>query len=66
MLARTPSALLLVQLDDLVGAVEQANLPGTVDEHPNWRRRCPLAVDAVARDPFARQLLEAVRAERPG
>ncbi len=66
MLARSPSALLLVQLDDLVGAVEQANLPGTVDAHPNWRRRCPLAVDEVARDPFARQLLEAVRAERPG
>lgn len=66
MLGRTPSALLLVQLDDLVGAVEQANLPGTVDEHPNWRRRCPLAVEAVARDPLARRLLEAVRAERPG
>lgn len=66
MLARTPSALLLVQLDDLAGAVEQANLPGTVDEHPNWRRRCPLAVETLARDLFARQLLEAVRAERPG
>jgi 4-alpha-glucanotransferase len=66
MLARSRCALLLVQLDDLAGAVDQANLPGTVDEHPNWRRRCPLAVEAIASDPFARALLEAVRAERPG
>ncbi len=66
MLARSPAALVLVQLDDLVGAVEQANLPGTVDEHPNWRRRCPLSVETVAGDPFARALLAALRAERPG
>ncbi len=66
MLARSPAALVLVQLDDLAGAVEQANLPGTVDEHPNWRRRCPLSVEAIARDPFTRALLAAMRAERSG
>lgn len=64
MLARSPAALLSVQLDDLSGALEQANLPGTIDEHPNWRRRCRLAIEAIASDAFARALLEAARAER--
>ena len=26
---------------------EQPNIPGTVDEHPNWRRRMPGATDAL-------------------
>lgn len=38
-LARTPCRLLAVQLEDVEGATEQANLPGTTDQHPNWRRR---------------------------
>lgn len=51
-LATAPSPLTLVPLEDLTGEIEQANIPGTIDEHPNWRRR--LAADA----PFA---LRAVR-----
>jgi 4-alpha-glucanotransferase len=38
-LADTPSRLLLVSLEDALSEVEQVNLPGTIDEHPNWRRR---------------------------
>ncbi len=37
-LARSPARLMLVQLEDVVGEEEQANLPGTTDAHPNWRR----------------------------
>ncbi len=40
-LARTPAALALLPLEDALGAIEQPNLPGTTDEHPNWRRRYP-------------------------
>ena len=28
--------------------MDQPNIPGTVDEHPNWRRRLPLAVEEFA------------------
>jgi len=42
-LAHTPSQVLVVQLEDVIGVVEQANLPATVDTHPNWRRKLPLA-----------------------
>jgi 4-alpha-glucanotransferase len=38
-LARSQTRLMLVQLEDLSGEGEQANLPGTSDSHPNWRRR---------------------------
>jgi 4-alpha-glucanotransferase len=47
-LARTKSRLLTISLDDLLGVVDQANIPGTMDEHPNWRRRLPLPIDQIA------------------
>jgi 4-alpha-glucanotransferase len=31
-----------------LGVVDQANIPGTRDEHPNWRRRLPLPIDQIA------------------
>ena len=47
-LARTRSRLLAISLEDLLGVVDQPNIPGTVDEHPNWRRRLPLPIEAIA------------------
>jgi len=47
-LARTKSRLLALSLEDLLGVIDQPNIPGTVDEHPNWRRRLPLAIDEIA------------------
>ncbi|TMJ50720.1 MAG: 4-alpha-glucanotransferase [Alphaproteobacteria bacterium] len=47
-LSRTKSRLLAISLEDLLGVVEQPNIPGTVNEHANWRQRLPLAVDEIA------------------
>jgi len=47
-LARTRSRLLAISLEDLLGVIDQPNIPGTVNEHPNWRRRLPLALDEIA------------------
>lgn len=44
---RTPSPLVVVPLEDALGRTEQPNLPGTVDEHPNWRRRYDGAADTL-------------------
>ncbi len=33
--------LAIIPLEDVLGLREQPNLPGTLDEHPNWRRRMP-------------------------
>jgi 4-alpha-glucanotransferase len=47
-LAQTPSRLVTVGLDDILGVVEQINIPGTVDQHPNWRRKLPANVEDFA------------------
>jgi 4-alpha-glucanotransferase len=47
-LARTRSRLMAIALEDLLGLQEQPNIPGTIDEHPNWRRRMPLCIDEIA------------------
>lgn len=43
--ARSPAVLALLPLEDALALEEQPNLPGTVDNHPNWRRRLPPSVD---------------------
>jgi len=49
-LARTPARVMVVQLEDVLGVREQANLPGSIEEHPNWRRKLPLALERWADD----------------
>lgn len=64
-LARSPARLVLAQAEDLCGEIEQANIPGTLDTHPNWRRKLALAVeDWFAPDCPPRQIATALRAER--
>ena len=41
------SALALLPIEDACALGEQPNLPGTVDGHPNWRRRLPEATEAM-------------------
>ncbi len=62
-LARAPSHLLMVRPEDILGLMEQTNLPGTRDEHPNWKRRLPLTVEALAADPRLRRLAAMLAAE---
>ncbi|MBV9419847.1 MAG: 4-alpha-glucanotransferase, partial [Alphaproteobacteria bacterium] len=38
---RTPCPLAIVPAEDILGLIEQPNIPGTINEHPNWRRRLP-------------------------
>jgi 4-alpha-glucanotransferase len=49
-LARTPSRLLVVAMEDVLGVLDQPNVPGTVHEHPNWRRRLPGVLEDIAQD----------------
>jgi 4-alpha-glucanotransferase len=44
-LADTPSRLLVISMEDVLGVRDQVNLPGTTNEHPNWRRRLPVALE---------------------
>jgi len=44
-LAQMPCRLVAIAIDDILGECEQINIPGTVDEHPNWRRKLPVALE---------------------
>jgi 4-alpha-glucanotransferase len=46
-LAATPSRLVTVGLDDVMGALDQVNVPGTVHQHPNWRRKMPVPLEEL-------------------
>ena len=64
-LARTPGRIVMVQAEDALGVADQVNVPGTIDEHPNWRRRLPLTVKAMFNDRRLRALAAAINEERP-
>jgi (1->4)-alpha-D-glucan 1-alpha-D-glucosylmutase len=63
-LARTPCRVMLVQPEDALGVAEAWNVPGTTDEHPNWRRKLPLAVEDFARSERLERVVAAIRAQR--
>lgn len=64
-MARSPARLMAVQLEDALGMVEQANLPGRTEPHPNWRRRLPVPLEALPQHPLFAALAQAMREERP-
>jgi (1->4)-alpha-D-glucan 1-alpha-D-glucosylmutase len=63
-LARSPARVMMVQMEDVLGQVDQVNLPGTTREHPNWRRKLSLEIEDWAADARVMALTEALRRER--
>lgn len=56
--AKTPCRIAIIPLEDALGLEEQPNLPGTIDEHPNWRRRYPGKADELLDSPGVRERLK--------
>lgn len=50
-LAEAPSLLVVGTLDDALGVPERPNMPGTIDEWPNWRLPLPKTIEEIAADP---------------
>jgi 4-alpha-glucanotransferase len=65
-LAKTRSRLMAIALEDLLGVIDQPNIPGTVNEHPNWRQRLPVAVGDIALEIDATALKDATRERARG
>jgi len=65
-LAASPALAFAVQLDDILLEKHQANVPGTTDEQPNWRRRAKLSLEELAIDPNAAMILNAINRARKG
>ncbi|KQW20929.1 4-alpha-glucanotransferase [Afipia sp. Root123D2] len=41
------SRLLAVSIEDLLSVLDQPNIPGTINQHPNWRRRLPYNIEEL-------------------
>jgi len=63
-LARTPSKLLLISLDDIIGTIDQQNMPGTVDSYPNWMQKIPLSLEKIINDTRFRSLAAIFQQEK--
>jgi 4-alpha-glucanotransferase len=61
LLARTPCRLKLVSPYDVLAEPRQPNLPGTVDEYPNWRLPLPVTLDQLYVDPRVTEVMAAFR-----
>jgi 4-alpha-glucanotransferase len=64
-LVRTPARLLIIAMEDMLGIKDQPNIPGTVEQHPNWRRRLPVLLeDLMDNNDFAAVALVVASAGR--
>lgn len=61
LLAATPSRLKLISPYDVIAEIRQPNLPGTVDEYPNWRLPLPLTLEQLRADPRVAAVTAAFR-----
>ncbi len=63
-LAASRSRLAMVTLDDLAGVSLRPNIPGTIDEHPNWRIPLPMPLEDLFERMLARRVLAGLAAAR--
>jgi 4-alpha-glucanotransferase len=57
-LARTPCRFVTASLYDVLGELDQPNLPGTTDEYPNWRMPLAASLEQIGADPRMRRIAE--------
>jgi 4-alpha-glucanotransferase len=44
---------------------DQVNLPGTTNQHPNWRRKQSLSLEELSTNPRVRALAHVLNSARP-
>lgn len=62
LLARSRCRLALISPYDVIGEVRQPNLPGTLDEYPNWRQPLPMSPAELRKDPRVGEVVRMLRA----
>ena len=63
--ANTGSPLFLLPAEDVLGVEEQPNLPGTINEYPNWRRRLSREAHALLDEPHVAVRVARLAKKRP-
>lgn len=64
-LAKAPSRLFAVRLEDLAAELNPVNIPATVDEYPNWRSKLGMDLDQLTRTELFKNIIAAIAAARP-
>lgn len=63
-LASGPAELVLVNLEDLWLETRPQNVPGTWEDHPNWRRKARYPLEVLSRMGEVVEVLRALDNER--
>jgi 4-alpha-glucanotransferase len=59
-LAAAPSALVAATLEDALALRQRPNLPGTIEERPNWKLTLPVPLADVFTDPLVARVAAAL------
>jgi 4-alpha-glucanotransferase len=64
-LAASPSHIQLIPLEDALEIPEQVNIPGTIDQHPNWLQKLPVLLENFWQINSVKQIAQAMNKARP-
>lgn len=65
LLGKAPCALVTASMDDALAVTERPNMPGTLDEWPNWRIALPSPLEEIEVAPLAQSIAQSLNARRP-
>lgn len=63
-LRRAPCRYLVGTLEDALAIEERPNMPGTINEWPNWRRALPIPLESIRRQKLIREVARALQGKR--
>ncbi len=64
-LAASPSHLQLIPIEDALELTEQVNIPGTIDQHPNWLQKLPVSLEEFDQVESVKNITAAMNLARP-
>lgn len=64
LLGQVPCALVTATLDDALAVDERPNMPGTLEEWPNWCIALPVALEELETHPLAQRIADGLRTPR--
>jgi 4-alpha-glucanotransferase len=64
-LATSPSHIQLIPLEDALELVEQVNIPGTIEQHPNWLQKLPVLLEDFWQTNSVMEIAQTMRVARP-
>ena len=64
-LGEAPSAVVAASLDDALAVEQRPNMPGTIDQWPNWSLALPQPLEEIETLELPRRIAESLRDNRP-